>query len=333
MEFLGGSQTRPLSSSSSPTSSSLPSLKGTPKDPRNVQGIKNAMCQTCGATHATFKEVLIPTNFTCSMVNRECGFGRFSDDEVISFCDVKAKTKQNEIVYSCNLFCGSGISTWGFRCAGIHSALAFDAYADCLDEHWGNHGDSEGDPPFVITTDTTLEQIESYLRDQPPLSCSHFVVKIGDNVSLKWYENGGHKTLGSLTKRLISQIIIIKKDIITTFLSGESNDVVNVSFVGVATPPCYDISTANRHRSEEYGFSTMTTAFQLLDHCFKNELLATYTIEMVSHARHSELVQWARTSARKHSLSWDYLLASDFNCPSNRERCFFKVSLLVSIEQ
>ena len=61
-----------------------------------------------------------------------------------------------------------------FRCAGIHSALAFDAYSDCLDEHWKNHGDSEGDPPLVITTHTTLEQIESYLRDQPPLSCSHF---------------------------------------------------------------------------------------------------------------------------------------------------------------
>ena len=325
MEFLGGSQTlSSSSSSSSSTSFSLPSLKETPKDPRNIQGIKNAMCQTCGATHPTFKEVLIPTNFICSMVNRECGFGRYSGDEVISFLenDVKAKTKQNEIVYSCNLFCGSGLSTWGFRCAGIHSALAFDAYSDCLDEHWKNHGDSEGDPPLVITTHTTLEQIESYLRDQPPLSCSHFVVKIGDNVSLKWYEKGGQKTLGSLTKRLISQIIIIKKHIITTFLSGESN--VNVSFVGVATPPCYDISTANPHRSEEYGFSTMTSAFQLLDHCFKNDLLATYTIEMVSHARHSELVTWARTSARKYSLVWDYLLASDFNCPSNRERCFFK---------
>jgi len=68
----------------------------------------------------------------------------------------------------------------------------------------------------------------------------------------------------------------------------------------------------------------MTSSFNLLHNAFCANLLATYAIEQVAHARHPLLVQWARGGNRRDQLCWDYVLASDFNSPTNRERCFFK---------
>jgi len=304
--------------------------------------IKNVMCQQCGALHPTFKNVQLPADFVCTNVDgRQCGYARTAADEVLTTATMTAMTttttttttktttteppiNPEQRVFSANFFCGGGLSTWGSRTAGIHSAVAFDAFSDVLNAHFDNHGDAShgGDPPFVLTTDTSYGMIEKYLRKQPPLACCHFVSKIGSNVSYEWYDSTTKKKcrLGKLTKNMITHILTIKRKLITDALPA--NTVVH--FVGYATPPCYDVSTANPERTENFGFATMSSCFELLHHCFHTNQLATYCLEMVSHARHQQLVAWARKSSRKYSLVWDYILASDFNCPSNRERCFFK---------
>jgi site-specific DNA-cytosine methylase len=173
-----------------------------------------------------------------------------------------------------NFFCGAGLSTWGSRTAGVHSAIAFDAFPDVLKQHAANHHGGDDPSFFVLTTDTTEEMVEEYLKSQPPLSCCHFQCRVGSNVSQEWYDPHlkRRRRLAKLSKVMISHILTIKCKLIAAALPA--NNVIH--FIGVATPPCYDVSTANPDRTEEFGFATMSSCFELLNHCFRTHLLATY---------------------------------------------------------
>jgi site-specific DNA-cytosine methylase len=225
--------------------------------------------------------------------------------------------------FVCDLFCGIGLSTHGFALAGIKSFLAIDCDADALHNHWLNHGDTaHGDPPMIITSATTDKDILIYMKKQPPLSCVHFVARIGTNVSQSWYStmHKKHVSLANISQHLFLKIVRYKRQLMVAELPINTP----LHLIGIATPPCYDLSVANPTRSEDVAFQTMTSAFELLHHALCENLLATYAIEQVAHARHSLLVQWARSGNRRNKLVWDYILGSCLNCPTNRERCIFK---------
>lgn len=177
---------------------------------------------------------------------------------------------------------------------------------------------------MTVTSITKTEEIIQYIQRQPAFSCCHFVARIGTNVSQEWYDPKVKKKicLSEIKKDLFVKMLQIKYQ-----KMKDASPNIQICIVGVATPPCYDLSVANPTREEGFCFSTMTVAFNLLHHCYhtaKLEFFKTYTIEMVAHARHKELVEWARKGSRKHHLCWDYVLACDLKCPTNRERCFFK---------
>ena len=70
-----------------------------------------------------------------------------------------------------------------------------------------------------------------------------------------------------------------------------------LSLVGMATPPCQDLSNANPNATPEDGLSVMTSAHEMLERLIVEGLLSTFAIEQVpsKHVR-----QWA--SVRRHDL-------------------------------
>lgn len=94
--------------------------------------------------------------------------------------------------------------------------------------------------------------------------------------------------------------------------------------IGVATPPCVDISLSNLERNVARGLRSMTTAFAHLKHLYKTDCIATYVLEMVARGVKRHLTRWAMRGARKGQVTWDYLWASSWLCPSERERFIMK---------
>jgi hypothetical protein len=132
--------------------------------------------------------------------------------------------------------------------------------------------------------------------------------------------------LMSITADVLAELLECKHKHMAQWLSSNVSNFSSdqLRFVGIATPPCYDISVANNNRSECYGLDTMTTAFQLLHHCVEHGLLHTYTLEMVCCGQRNLLVTWARTGGRRGVLCWDYLYVASFFGPTHRHRILFK---------
>lgn len=72
------------------------------------------------------------------------------------------------------------------------------------------------------------------------------------------------------------------------------------------------------------GFRSMTAAFNFLSRLHKHNLIHTYVLEMVACGVRKPLTRWAMSGARKGVVAWDYLIASSWLCPSQRERFILK---------
>ena len=221
------------------------------------------------------------------------------------------RTPTDPAIFAVCLFCGIGLSTWSFRLSGIQPCIVVDADREALHNHWLNFGDvKHGELPLEIVRSTTLDDILKYCQRQPPLACIHIVARLGTTRD--------KTTFGRLTREVLKQIVENKASRIEAHLRR------HVVVIGVATPPCFDISLSNFERDVDRGLRSMTTAYAHLKHLYTTGSIATYVLEMVARGVKKHLARWAMKGARKGQVTWDYLWASNWLCPSERERFIMK---------